>query len=169
MDESAEGRLEAWAAGLEMLKESPIWGVGQGQFTEHHGLVAHNSFVHCFSETGFVGYTVWLSMIGLTLYGLYRVETSETPEGEEDLRPFARALRLGFTAFLVGAFFLSRSYGAMLFLQIGLGTGVCAVAHRRGTLCVVPSVLRWLPAAATCAVTSVIGIWLLMKVLGSAP
>ncbi len=35
-------RLECWYEGMSMFKQYPIFGVGQGQFTEHHFLTAHN-------------------------------------------------------------------------------------------------------------------------------
>ena len=49
-----------------MLRGSPVWGVGFGEFGEVNRLAAHNSFVNCFSETGLVGYFLWLSLVGLT-------------------------------------------------------------------------------------------------------
>src|SRR5690606_32149807 len=44
-DASTQQRYEAWATGFNLFKRSPLFGVGQGQFTEHHYLTAHNSFV----------------------------------------------------------------------------------------------------------------------------
>jgi putative inorganic carbon (hco3(-)) transporter len=59
---SAQGRIQAWAAGYEMLKESPVWGVGWQRFDDRHLLVAHNSFVHALAELGVVGA---LSFVGI--------------------------------------------------------------------------------------------------------
>jgi O-antigen ligase/polysaccharide polymerase Wzy-like membrane protein len=166
VDQSAEGRLEAWAEGLEMLKASPVWGVGWGQFTEHHPLVAHNSFVHCFSETGLVGYFLWLATITLTIAGLRRV-TRSAPQGEagDEVRRWSRAAELGLIAFLTGAFFLSRSYSVVLFLLLGLGTAVMAVARREEWYEPGPGVGFWGVVIAALTVTSVFGFWLLMKAL----
>jgi O-antigen ligase len=166
VDESAEGRLEAWAAGLQMLKSSPIWGVGHGAFLDHHPLVAHNSFVHCFAETGLVGYFLWLALLVLTLGGLKRLQESApaTEEGRE-ARRWAHAIQLSLTGFLAGAFFLSRSYGVMLFLLLGLGTAVIDISRREEWGEPGPSPLEWIPAVAALSVLSVLGFWLLMKVL----
>ena len=46
IDASANGRLEAWYAGIQMLMANPIFGIGKGQFFDYHGLVAHNSYIH---------------------------------------------------------------------------------------------------------------------------
>src|SRR6185295_6034078 len=45
LDESSFGRVAAWSEGLQMIKHSPIWGVGYGGFTDYNTLVAHNSFI----------------------------------------------------------------------------------------------------------------------------
>jgi putative inorganic carbon (HCO3(-)) transporter len=166
VDDSAEGRLEAWAEGLQMLKSSPVWGIGWGQFIEHNRLVAHNSFVHCFSETGLVGYFLWLSAILLTQKGLQQVVATAPPDGVGDeFRRWAQAARLGLTAFLTGAFFLSRSYSVVLFLLLGLGASVIAIADREEWFDPGPGVATWVPAIAGLSVVSVFGFWVLMKAL----
>jgi len=68
-EESANSRLHFWVAGVEMLKGNPVLGAGYGNFVENNdGMVAHNSFVHCFGETGLVGYFFWMGL----LYYCYR-------------------------------------------------------------------------------------------------
>ena len=166
LDDSAEGRLEAWAAGLDMLKSSPIWGVGHGAFTDHNPLAAHNSFVHCFAETGLVGYFLWLALPVLTLHGLWRLQESApaTDEGLE-ARRWAHAAQLGLMGFLAGAFFLSRSYGVMFFLLLGIGTAVIDVSSREEWSEPGPGFLAWTTAVGVLSIVSVIGFWLVIKVL----
>jgi hypothetical protein len=65
-DVSNQGRYEAWATGLGMFKHSPIFGVGARQFTEHHFLTAHNSFVLTLAELGFPGMVIFVSIIYLS-------------------------------------------------------------------------------------------------------
>ena len=48
-------RLGYWAEGLQLLRDSPLFGIGQGNFGLAIGNVAHNSFVHCFTELGVIG------------------------------------------------------------------------------------------------------------------
>lgn len=128
-DASAMGRLEAWSEGLQMLKSSPVWGVGFGQFSDLHVLVAHNSFVHCYAELGLVGYFAWLGAIVATYWYLERIGRTEVEsDGSPDLVRWARALGLSLTGFLAGALFLSRTYSVSLFLLVGLGTALAGVA-----------------------------------------
>jgi len=68
-DESARGRLSAWADGNRMLKQSPIFGIGKNRFAEYSesGKVAHNSYVHCYAELGLFGYFFWLGLLYASL------------------------------------------------------------------------------------------------------
>jgi len=66
-EDSAAGRVEAWYEGFQMLRAHPLFGVGKGQFTDHHYLTAHNSYMLAVAELGLVGYFVWLSIIILSV------------------------------------------------------------------------------------------------------
>ncbi|AKJ29895.1 O-antigen ligase family protein [Caldimonas brevitalea] len=115
---SAGERIEAWSTGLMMLKSHPLFGVGYGNFTEHHYLTAHNSFVLCFSELGLFGYFTWLGLLVVTYKGMSRVMASRTPDSAEF--QMAELLRMAFVGFLVCAWFLSRTYQPTLYFLLGL-------------------------------------------------
>lgn len=51
-DNSSMGRIEAWVAGMSMLQQHPLVGVGKGQFLEHYSRDSHNSFVRAGAESG---------------------------------------------------------------------------------------------------------------------
>ncbi len=126
-DESAYSRLEAWSAGLLMLRSSPVWGVGSGLFTEHHERVAHNSFVQCFAETGLVGYFLWLGLVVMTLKQLSAVGDFAA---DADSARWASALRLSLVAFLVAALFLSRTTSPLLFFLASLPAALVGMVAR---------------------------------------
>jgi hypothetical protein len=63
-------RIDAWSAGLEMFRSSPIFGVGYKQFFENYGAQAHNSFIHCAAELGFFGYFFWMALIVFSMSDL---------------------------------------------------------------------------------------------------
>lgn len=117
-EESAGGRIDAWAEGLNMLRSRPIFGVGYGQFTDHNPLTAHNSFVLCFAETGLVGYFLWLGLILLVFKQLKRAITlAKYPPDESGM---AAPLRNAMVGFFTCAIFLSRSYQPGLYILLGL-------------------------------------------------
>jgi len=67
---SGADRIELWGIGLEMLRSSPLWGIGYGQFSNHAPMTAHNSYVLCLAEVGAIGYTLWLAAIVITMLQL---------------------------------------------------------------------------------------------------
>jgi len=167
MDESSEGRVEAWASGLQMLKGSPVWGVGFGEFAEVNHLAAHNSFVNCFSETGLVGYFLWLFLVALTFTEaatLAKVDAETDPAGA-DLAPWGRALHLSLIGFLTAALFLSRTYSSVLFLLLGLGAALSDIARRRGIAADPTPWRRWVPTIVGIELGSVVLVKIMIVVL----
>ncbi|MET0654194.1 MAG: O-antigen ligase family protein, partial [Pseudoxanthomonas sp.] len=61
---SALGRVESWYEGLQMFIGNPIFGIGAGGYSDLNELTAHNSFVLVLAETGIVGFTIWLAIVG---------------------------------------------------------------------------------------------------------
>ena len=73
-EDSAQGRVDAWYEGVQMLMEQPVFGIGWGNFTDYNfGLTAHNSLVLAMAELGLVGYTFWLAFVGLSGWLIFRL------------------------------------------------------------------------------------------------
>jgi hypothetical protein len=121
-DKSSEDRILSWAAGVEMLKSRPVFGVGYGHFTEHNeanmSLTAHNSFVLCFSELGVSGYLIWLGLITLAIKGANR--GAAIVEKNSPAYFMSMMMTTGITGFFVCAWFLSRTYQPTLYFMLGL-------------------------------------------------
>ncbi len=132
IDESAQGRVDSWSEGLQMLRESPVWGIGYRNFVEQTELVAHNSFVHCFAELGLVGYALWLGILFMTLVGIRSLEMRSEDAFDRDLASWARACRFSLVSFLIAALFLSRAYNITLFMLLGLGDALASIARGQG-------------------------------------
>jgi putative inorganic carbon (hco3(-)) transporter len=126
-EQSAGDRIDAWADGLSMLRSHPIFGVGYGEFTEHHERTAHNSFVLCFSELGLFGYFAWMGMIVIAYRGL--ASMIDDPSGGAEQRRAASCLRAALVAFLASAWFLSRSYSPGLYVVLALSIAARSCAQ----------------------------------------
>ena len=117
---SAQGRIQAWAEGLQMLKARPISGVGYSRFTEYHSLVAHNSFVHSWAELGLLGGFCFVGMTYWYFESLRRVASQVKARG-----PQRSAWHIAFVATGVGLFvglcFLSRQYNPVPYTVLALG------------------------------------------------
>jgi putative inorganic carbon (HCO3(-)) transporter len=189
-EESAMDRLEAWYQGIQMLRGSPLFGVGFGNFTNHSTLTAHNSIILPMAELGLPGLTIWLGIIWYSLRMLWWIGFSPHVVSELDpaidpvrrrghatgaMRPpvdtarkdeilAARGLLLTMTGFCVGAFFLSQSYEAPLFLLCGFAVArfanAATVLHDPPHYRLLKDVLR----LAGVTVVAVIGMYFFVKV-----
>jgi O-antigen ligase len=132
-ESSANGRLEAWYSGILMLLNNPVFGVGKGNFMDHHELVAHNSYIHVAGEMGVPGYSLWAGVITLTMLASYRVikefsNWSDKDVTEETKIEYAAEVKINQTlffsmlGFMITAFFLSRQFTLLLFIFLGMLT-----------------------------------------------
>jgi len=73
VDSSTTGRFQAWSDGLELFSDSPVLGVGIGNFGPARGaafedwLWPHNLFIQLVTETGLLGSLSWVCLMGLVL------------------------------------------------------------------------------------------------------
>lgn len=188
-EDSAEGRIDAWYEGIQMLMDYPVFGVGWQMFSDHHRLTAHNSVVLAMAELGFAGYVFWLALLFLSGWMIWRLayppgppppprvlswqkpapEVAKPPtvpaEVEAQERLAARALLFAACGFAVGAFFLSQSYKAMLFLNCGLIAGRYLGMREAGMALPGFPLAANLPKIGISALASVAGMWVLVRIL----
>lgn len=138
-DESSQNRIYAWYDGIQMLKSSPLVGVGTHQFEELHGLTAHNSWVLAFAEMGFLGFWCWMIIIITSLYnaqffGFKSFEPiveagGELTAEEKKIQLMAKCVFFALVAALVCAFFLSRTYNIIIYILCALAMSVYNIAR----------------------------------------
>ena len=128
-EESAGQRIEAWYEGLQMLQHQPIFGVGYGNFLNHHYLTAHNSFVLCFAELGLVGFFLWVGMLALGFTGVNQV-VQRAPADSLEYK-LGVQLQASLVGFMTCAWFLSRTYQPGLYLLLALCAAVAWCTRQR--------------------------------------
>jgi putative inorganic carbon (hco3(-)) transporter len=164
LDESASNRVVAWSEGLEMLKSSPLFGIGFGQFLDRHSLTAHNSFVLCFAETGIVGYFFWIGLIVITVLELRALRRPVDGDAvSREITRWAHALYFALVGFLVAGFFLSRTFTPILYLILGLSGALSVVAARSGRRIVVPRPFQLTAVVAACEVFTIAVVYAIVK------
>jgi O-antigen ligase len=123
---SAQGRIQAWVAGYDMLQSSPIWGVGWQRFDDIHYRVAHNSFVHVLGELGIIGAFCFMGMYYWYFVSLRRQQAvaAGTIAAPAPTRPavvrIARDLSDSGVGLLTAMCFLSRQYTVTAFILLAL-------------------------------------------------
>ena len=127
VDASAQGRLDAWQAGLRMLRAHPVLGVGYEQFEPNYfdyvadplewtSRAAHSSWVQAAAETGLAGLIPLLALVWLSLRVARRLRRIPTTDGLE--RALLSAQLPGLVGFLVAASFLSQAWGWFIYILV---------------------------------------------------
>jgi hypothetical protein len=176
-------RLMLWGDGLDLFKESPLFGIGfQGFVHQNSGHTAHNSFVVCLAELGIFGYAFWIGMLAFTLAGLnsltawLKSRRADAPltDGrsaaasdleDAELYKWARALRISLVGFLATGFFLSRAYSLTLYLILGMAVAIhCLASESEYEEPIVwPSLLRLLAFSAELGVAAIALVYVSLR------
>jgi len=139
-DSSAVARLEYWQAALEIARDYPL-GIGLGNF---HQVVqqympelkqqrsAHNTYLACLAETGWLGFTVFILLLVAALRALVRTRrlARELPPSLDvhygrwhtrfHLVWHTQALQAALVGYLASALFTTRMTTEGLWLLLGL-------------------------------------------------
>jgi O-antigen ligase len=146
---NGSGRIDIWTVGGRMVRANPITGVGAGNFevsSIHYLLqpgslpndefiaetpqVAHNTYLEVVAELGFPGAIMFLSVIffglGCSLAALSRFRALRQPE----MQALTIAVAVSLIGLLAADVFLSDEYSRPLWLLVGLGPALLALAKR---------------------------------------
>lgn len=128
--QSTVERAEAWYEGLQMFRESPVFGIGYDQFQQRYYLTAHNSFVLSVAELGIVGLLLFVTNVYVSLKIAWTAMRRGGEGGQaEATRIWGMALLATWVGLGVGMFFLSFTYHYVLWIYMGLATAFHAVAR----------------------------------------
>jgi hypothetical protein len=119
-DESSALRLGYWAAAIQMARDSPLVGVGMGQFGELQPETAHNSLMLALGETGIPGLFFWTALIYMAFKTALSILRAQKGPEAQVARVWACALLASFAGFTGSAFFLSLTDHYVLWVYLGL-------------------------------------------------
>lgn len=147
--EGGTGRIDIWTVGWRMVEANPVRGVGAGNFqvsSVHYLLepgtirrsdfivdtpkVAHNIYLQVLVDLGVVGLVLFLAVIGFSLWATWRAARLFMRQGDERMELMARGLLLALLGILAADFFLSDNFNKHLWLLLGMGPALLAVASR---------------------------------------
>ena len=160
-DQTAGGRTEVWKASLVLLATHPwgvgIDNFVTAEGLSHGGTgkwsASHNSFLGIAVELGVVGLVIFIRLLRGTMKTLHQIKLSIHPRAPTVLvrrvasrRPLkgpqelderghlfhiAEAVEITLWGFIVGGFFLSQAYSAMLYIMLALGLVLARLAQLR--------------------------------------
>lgn len=73
------GRVNLWMEGIAELAQHPILGIGGGAIDTTIGAAVHNTFLSIAVETGFIGFVLFLAILGTVINALAKMSRLESP------------------------------------------------------------------------------------------
>ncbi len=148
------GRTDIWTVGWRMVQAHPVRGVGVGNYRAasiHYLLrpgplqrdefivdtpkVAHNTYLQVLAELGIIGAVLFLAIIGFSLLCILRAARIFERLKETTMELLSRAMLVALAGTLAADFFISDEFSKQLWLLLGLGPALLAIARateRRG-------------------------------------
>jgi O-Antigen ligase len=166
-DASSIERLGCWSEAISMWRSEPLFGVGSGQFTEHHQLTAHNSFLLTLAELGPIGFLLWTTSIYFAFKITVRVQVELGADPHAAVaRSWAMALLASLTSLVVSAFFLSIAYHPALWIYLGLAGALYGAVRKHAPNFRVRLSGREVAAVAGFDTALIIVIWFYLRLKG---
>lgn len=122
-------RIEMWSAGLSMLKDNPLLGVGKGRFAHFSNqmtgkhLIAHNTYIENAGETGMVGLWVYVALVYVTIKGLREVRKKVTEPRDQSM---AKAMIVSVYGYVASSMFVTTDFD-LFYVQLGTAAAFCCM------------------------------------------
>lgn len=143
-----QGRTTIWAVAERIVEAKPVTGVGAGNFqtsARRYLLqpgalgrtdliiatpkVVHNTYLGIAAELGLVGLSLFIMIVLFSVSSAIRAARHFMAIGDRGGEALARGLTVAMVGILVADFFISQEYNKQLWLLLGLGPALLAIAR----------------------------------------
>jgi O-antigen ligase len=138
---NSHSRIMAWKAGMRMIADHPVLGVGLGRFKPlmpqyadkgtTTDTIAHNTYIEVAAELGLPSLLVFLAIPFFSYRSLEKARQRAEIAGREFPYYAALGLQAGLVGYMVGAFFLSAEYQKLFWLAIMLSMCLPSLVRAR--------------------------------------
>lgn len=155
-------RVRLWEAGLRMVQDHPIFGIGPANFnmmvarysrgamaTEQ--LDAHNAYVRVAAETGLPGLALFLGILASAAIATHRVVRAARAAGRLDLVLCGIMVETQMFVILCTGITMTVEAKKILWIVLGLGQAVVSMARRELQASAAPAIAPALPDGAETA------------------
>lgn len=147
-DGSAMGRIRAWKVALRMIDDRPVFGVGFRRFARNHldyepnptigeqngdtALVAHNSYLQIWAESGTPAFLIYLSLMIATLWDIWRVRwRAKKLYVDSWILSYCSMFEVSLATFMLGSIFLNRAAFDLVYTLFAVVIVFGVVARRQ--------------------------------------
>ena len=149
-DDGGSGRSDLWRAAVRLAVDSPVAGIGLGNFPNREPALAldigpvldaraiaedrrvvHNTYLQLWTETGVVGLVLFLAVLGACMWCCLRAATLYDRMSESRGADLSRVVVLALVSFMGSASFISMGRAYEFWALFALGPVLLSVARAR--------------------------------------
>lgn len=141
-DRTSTARLERWEAGIEMMLDHPILGVGYFNWPVYYpptykpgtegGMLSHNIFIQAGSELGVTGLVLFVAMITACFIAMARVRKAVIGQPEERVYgPLVNGMDGAMIGFIVSGFFVTVLYYPYFWVQLAFTASLYKIGAKQ--------------------------------------
>ena len=144
-DASVDIRLDLWKAGLRMIADRPLLGVGVGNFSTAYGSEyrmadsanlwwkPHNNFIQVASEMGLLGLATFIFIMVLIIRENRRTKKYLQQADKEDIFLYncMQAIEVGLVGYIVAGFFITSTYYPHLYNLALMARVISAIVQQK--------------------------------------
>jgi probable O-glycosylation ligase (exosortase A-associated) len=143
-DGTAQQRFDLWEAGIRMMADYPLTGVGLSNYEVNFrtryfppgyqgAFVCHNILIQAGSELGFGGIGVVLALFSLAFIRNRQTRQlcAQIPGSDSEIVNYSRALDLALITYFVGGMFVTVLYYPHLYVLLGFTFALHNIAQKR--------------------------------------
>jgi O-antigen ligase len=117
---TAQERFHYWSEDMVIFRQEPLFGIGTTILEDQTKRVAHNTYLQCYVEMGFVGGTLMVGAFYSAIGGLVRATGGKPRIHEPELRRLLPYLTAAVAGYATGIMFLSRDQVLPTYMMLGL-------------------------------------------------
>ena len=140
--QNVSSRIDCIKAGIQMFFDHPFFGVGIGNYpytypkyappgAERTPRYAHNTYIQILTETGLIGFIVFLAGILLNFIVLSKIKKTTIEKDDESFYKISNMLEISFIAFLIACFFVSAASIDIFWIIIGSTASLYFIVNKK--------------------------------------
>jgi len=131
---TAQERVQLWDDAFANMRDSPLLGVGPGEFTRAHHLAAHNAFVHLCAELGLLAGSFYAGQYFYCLKNLKDLGAAGVILPDPEMRRLHPFVLASVASFATSEMSITNPLSLITYVILGLATAFIRLADRRPPL-----------------------------------
>jgi O-antigen ligase len=119
---TSQTRIQLWDDGFQMLRRSPLLGVGIEGFVNNSSHAAHNTFIQAYAELGLLGGTLLFGQYFWCLINLAKLGSAELMIPDSEIRRLQPFIFASLAGFATSEMSLTHPFSIITYLMFGLAT-----------------------------------------------